>query len=204
MFFKCFSSGMYAANCYLLANNGKAMVIDAGVDIDEFMGVVHENHLTVELVVLTHAHIDHMTEVDLIREKTGAKAAVHKDDAIGFTDITRNGSDNHVGKRVFNPPDIILSDGDVVGIDGLGCEVIHTPGHTAGAICLKLDKMLFTGDTLFRLGVGRTDLPYAVRETLIRSIKTRLFVLEDDLEVHTGHGACTNLGFEKKYNPAMP
>lgn len=202
MFFKCFTSGMYAANCYLLADNGKAIVIDAGVDIDEFMEVVNENKLKVELIVLTHAHIDHMTEVDIMREKTGAKAAVHEFDIRGFSDVYHNGSINHGGERTFNPPDIILKDGDVFEVGGMRFEVIHTPGHTAGCICLKSGNMLFTGDTIFKMDVGRTEnIPYSCRPQMIDSIKKFLFVLDEGLDVYTGHAEPTTIGFEKKNNP---
>lgn len=204
MFFKRFNSGMYAANCYLLAENGKAVVIDCGVDIGEFMKVVNENHLTVELIVLTHAHIDHMTEVDIMREKTGARAAVHEYDVRGFSDVYHNGSINHGGRRTFRPQDVILKDGDVFEAGGMKFEVIHTPGHTIGCICLKHDNMLFTGDTLFRLEVGRTvNVPYSHLPQMIESIKARLFVLDENLEVLSGHGEATTIGFEKKNNPEV-
>ena len=203
MFFKRFSSGMYNANCYLLADNGQGVLIDAGVDIDELMDAVNQNRITIEYVILTHAHIDHMTEVDLIREKTGAKAAVHEDDLPGFTDTLHNGSVNHGGCRTFKKPDVLLKDEEIIEIGNLKLEVIHTPGHTAGGICLKIGNWLFTGDTLFRLGIGRTDVPKAVREQLIDSIKKRLLVLEDDLEVFTGHDEPTTIGFERKNNPDL-
>jgi hydroxyacylglutathione hydrolase len=203
MFFKRFSSGMYEANCYLLGDNDKGVLIDAGVNIDELMEYVDKNGLTIEYIVLTHAHIDHMTEVDIIRERTGARAAVHEADLQGFTSPCHNGSDNHGGSRIFSKPDILLKGLDIIEAGGIRLEVIYTPGHTAGGICLRSGNRIFTGDTLFRQGIGRTDVPYAIRDQLIHSIKTRLLVLEDEMEVFTGHGEPTTIGFERKNNPFL-
>ena len=101
----------------------------------------------------------------------------------------------------FKKDVILLKDGDILDIGRYNLEVIHTPGHTPGSICLKGDGVIFTGDTLFREGIGRTDFTYGSEEDIMRSIKERLFTLEDSYVIYPGHGPSSTIGEERKNNP---
>lgn len=197
--------GSIGANCYIVGceKTKAALVIDPGGEGDRILQRVDELGLNVELVVNTHGHLDHIAENKYLREKTGAKLAIHKDDAEMLVDPEKNLSalfDS--GSPIISPPaDILLSDGDELKFGEYTIQVLHTPGHTVGSICLKLDKTLFTGDTLFVGSIGRTDFPGGSYSEILNSIKTKLYPLDDDLTVYPGHGPRTTLGHEKRNNP---
>lgn len=201
MFLKRIPTGMFGSNCYILGDDGEGAVIDPGVDTGEIMRVVDEAGLAVKYIILTHAHIDHICSVDELRDRTGAKVLVHEADAPSLPDSRLNGSAMFSSRRAFREADVLLKDGDSVNLGGLKLQIIHTPGHTPGGICIKVENIVFTGDTLFRMSIGRTDLGNGDHDTLIRSITGKLFNLEDDTVVYPGHGPSSTIGYEKMRNP---
>ncbi|NLC68342.1 MAG: MBL fold metallo-hydrolase [Clostridiaceae bacterium] len=200
MILKRLPTGMFASNCYIIGENKKGVVIDPGAKSVDILEAAKQVNLDVEYIILTHAHIDHIISMDEIREMTKAKVLVHEEDAKFLVDSWYNASKLFGIEKVFNPADVLLKDNDILDIDGLKLEIIHTPGHTPGSICIKAGNSLFTGDTLFRMSVGRTDLGLGDYGRLMNSIK-RLMALDDEAMVYPGHGTATTIGYERKNNP---
>lgn len=196
--------GMLGTNCYVCHKNGKGILIDIGGYYDKLIDFFNENNITLEYIFLTHGHFDHTTGLSKIVEKTGAKVCISENDEemLGSTSLNGAGS---FGMKYSEDvkADIIFRDGDVFEFEGSIIKVISTPGHTKGGVCYLLEdeKILFSGDTLFRQSIGRTDLYGGDMNTLIDSITNKLFVLDDDIYVCPGHGDMTNIGFEKINNP---
>jgi glyoxylase-like metal-dependent hydrolase (beta-lactamase superfamily II) len=203
MIFEILPTGLFSSNCYILGDNGEGVVIDPGVEAGEILGAAEKNSLKVKYIILTHTHIDHICYMDELRDLTGAKVAVHKADSDTFSNPVLNGS-VLMGQNIsFKDADIFLKEGDVLEVGSLKLNIIHTPGHTPGGICIKVDNNIFTGDTLFRLSIGRTDLGRGSYEELINSIKSRLMILDDNVKVYPGHNEPTTIGFERKNNPFL-
>lgn len=175
--------GPVAANCYILgcANTKEAVVIDPGAEDGLIKQEISALGLTAICVINTHGHGDHIGA----NSKMGLPVFIHAADA----------------KCLTNPASRLLEDGDKIDVGDLIFEVIHTPGHTPGSISLGCDGIVFTGDTLFAEGVGRTDLPGGSETEIIKSIRERLFILPDETKVYPGHGSATTIGHEKGHNP---
>ncbi|MCR4435418.1 MAG: MBL fold metallo-hydrolase [Clostridiales bacterium] len=201
MVLKCLPTGVFESNCYILGNNGGGVVIDAGVSPEEVDGAVSEEGLKIKYIILTHGHIDHIAYVDEIRDRLKAKVLIHREDAEALTDPRQNLSSLMGSSSSFREADGLLKDGDVLEVGGMELEIIHTPGHTPGGICIKADKLIFSGDTLFKDSIGRTDLGNGNFEVLVHSIKSRLMVLDDTVAVYPGHGDFSTIGHEKRNNP---
>lgn len=201
MIYKRLSTGMLGSNCYIIGDNGVGVIIDPGADTAEIMTAVEETGLKIEYILLTHAHIDHICSMDSVREKTGAKVAVHRLDAGALADTWKNVSKLMGLNVTFKDADLILEDGNRISVGGLELEIIHTPGHTPGCICIKAGNTIFTGDTLFRMSVGRTDFTNGSQEDLIDSIKNKLFTLDEEMTIYPGHGTTSTIGYEKMHNP---
>lgn len=186
---KVYPHGMYGENTYLITDEatGYKAVIDPGYFSEEVMNDIGDT-ANLKYILLTHGHHDHFYEADayLKSYKDAVFAAPEGDKPI---------------MRSCPEPHVWLSDGDKISLGETELRVIATPGHTAGGICFADDREIFTGDTLFRLSVGRTDLESGDWDTLVRSIKERLYVLDDDMVVYSGHGPVTSIGFEKRSNP---
>ena len=149
-------------------------------------------------------HFDHVMAVPEVTKKYGIKAYAHEDEAEVMVSPYLNGCEM-IGARVSVKPDDVFADKARLVFGDILFEVIFTPGHTQGGVCFYMPqvKKLLCGDTLFEASVGRTDLPTGSMSTLIRSIRERLFVLDDDVEALPGHGPSTTIGYEKKYNPFL-
>jgi hydroxyacylglutathione hydrolase len=197
---KCFGTGALGSNSYIVWDDTEGVNIDAGVSNDEIMKFVEDNNITIKYIILTHGHIDHIYFVDLLREQTGAKVLIHKDEKQALSDPNINLSIMFSEKMVFKEADETLEDGDIIEVGKLKFEVIHTKGHSLGSICVKVEDKLFSGDTLFCLGVGRTDFYGGNQEDMDESFRNKLLKLEDNIEVFPGHGESTTIGFEKKNN----
>ncbi len=202
-----FIVGPLDVNCYLLwsRTHRTAFVIDPGGDAEVIEDGVKKHGLSVKYIINTHGHFDHIGADVELKESLGASLVIHKDDAL----LLQRGSEQAM---VFNihvpsqpPPDLLVEDGSLLEADGLVLEVIHTPGHTPGGISLYLreEKILFTGDTLFAGGVGRTDLPGGSYELLLDSIKRRILTLDDSTRILPGHGPYSTIGEEKAINPFL-
>lgn len=195
------TTGMFGSNSYIIGDRGEGVIIDAGVDVDEIMEAVKETGLSIKFIILTHGHIDHICSVDKYRARLGAPIYIHEADSEYLQNPNLNVS-GMLGKNLnFDRADKCLTDGDLLQAGGLKYTILHTPGHTPGCICIKVDEVLFTGDTLFRASVGRTDLSGGDHEALIHSIHDKLMVLGEDVIVYPGHGPTTTIGFEKINNP---
>lgn len=196
--------GPLDTNCYLVSRHpgGPLLVVDPAGDADVLMSAIGDR--SVDTVVLTHCHFDHLGAATALLGETGATLAVHELDADYITDSTGTGGVMWGFEQVAPPATRRLSGGDVVGADGLELVVIETPGHTPGSICLLGGGHLFAGDTLFAGSVGRTDFPRGDSRALSESIRTRLAPLADDVVVHPGHGPDTTIGQERRRNPFFP
>lgn len=201
---KVFSNGMFGSNSYVLWNDGEGALIDAGVAANEVIDTISENGITLKYIILTHGHIDHICSVDDIKSKTGGNVVIHTKDAIALTNPKYNGSALFSGESiVFNEADKKVEDGDKLKLGSLEIEIIHTPGHSSGGICIRAKDCLFTGDTLFYRSVGRTDLGNGNYDELIDSIKNKILVLDESIVVYPGHGRSTTIGYEKNNNPYL-
>ncbi|MBI2870057.1 MAG: MBL fold metallo-hydrolase [Chloroflexi bacterium] len=198
MVLKKLEVGPYAANCYIVADEAtrEGIIVDAGDEPDRILKTVRELGLTVKLVVLTHGHQDHIQASKKIKEATGAPVAIHADDA-------RLIEEQKAYLHGTAAPDRLLQGGDKVDFGGLSLTVLHTPGHSPGSISLLGDGVLFTGDTLFNLGIGRYDFPGGNYRNIMNSIHTKLMVLPDSTVVYPGHGPETTIGAERRFNPFL-
>lgn len=195
--------GPLNTNCYIVYGvDKKAAVIDPGFSPEVIWSVVEENGLTLEKILLTHAHFDHITAVEEMRKK-GAELYLHKDDEEMLYNSDLNYMRGFAGKELhFKKAEHLLEDGDIIEIGGETLTVLHTPGHTKGSVCYLSENMMFSGDTLFRDGIGRTDLYGGSFGTLSSSLE-RLKGLEKDYTVYPGHGEQTALQYEKNNNIYM-
>ena len=178
------------------------MVIDPGADPRAIMKAIDADRLLLSLIVITHSHFDHTGAVKAIKDATGARFAVgtgaDKSSPGAFIKLVAAMSG---GSAKIPEPDLFLSDGDKIDIDDLHFEVLYTPGHSPDEISLYGHGILFSGDTLFNSGIGRTDFPGCSYEQLEHSIQARLYTLPDQTVVYPGHGPATTIGREKRGNP---
>ncbi len=269
MILKAVIPGMFDSNCYILVDEGEAAVIDPGADVEDIARILDEqgskqglnNGLKLKYIIMTHAHIDHIAQVDNLRYALGGKTVVHKDDAPLLGDARLNGSVLFMRSRTFEMADVLVSDGDVLELGKAKLEIIHTPGHTPGGMCILVtcdaddkssmsdscnigwqeeeeggnivsqedeegggsgescmsvsrnigsqddeeggssgESCIFTGDTLFRMSIGRTDLGAGDQHKLMESVR-RLMELDGTLKVYPGHGPSTTIDFERENNP---
>jgi hydroxyacylglutathione hydrolase len=201
--------GDLQTNCWVVSDavGGPLVVIDPAGDGDDAGRLVQAvAGRDVALIVLTHAHFDHLGSVSSLVQVTAAPVAVHALDAERITDAAPAGTGGALfGYDHVSPPaDRILHDGDRIRAGELTLEVLHTPGHTQGSISLLADGHLFSGDTLFSGSVGRSDFPGGDARALSRSIAEKIAPLPDDTVVHPGHGPDTTVGRERRMNPFFP
>lgn len=201
MILKCLPTGMFESNSYVVGDNGEGVVIDAGVKSEDLLKVVESTGLKIKYIILTHSHVDHICSVNEISKKLNAKVAIHESEAKALTDSYLNGSALFGVSQTYKEADIVLKDGDVLEADGLRFEIINTPGHTPGGICIKTGNYVFTGDTLFQMSIGRSDLPGGNHMTLLNSVRNKLMSFPDETVVYPGHGPETTIGYERKNNP---
>ena len=201
--------GAYETNCYILRSNETAkdcLIIDTGLKAGELIDFLGEYKLNPLAVVLTHGHVDHITGLAELRKSwPNIKVHIHKLDAKMLTE-TKSNISTLVGKPFStNAADFSLEEAAVIEQGSLKLQVLHTPGHTPGGICLysKNEGIVFVGDTLFAGSVGRTDMPGGSTAQLIKSIKEKLLTLPDETVVYPGHGPVTTIRDEKAHNPFL-
>ncbi|MGH2607926.1 MAG: MBL fold metallo-hydrolase [Tepidiformaceae bacterium] len=197
--------GVFQENCWVVGNRRtrEAICIDPGDQPAEILALARDMGVEIKLIANSHAHIDHVLGVQGVHAATGAKFLLHHQDL----DLLRDGFKMSAARFGLDPtqappdPDAFVEDADVVEVEGLQLRAITTPGHTPGSISYYTEGMLFSGDTLFRGSIGRTDMPGGSFEEEMRSICDRLLILPDDTLVLPGHMDETSIEFEKKHNP---
>jgi hydroxyacylglutathione hydrolase len=205
--------GAYENNCYIVRKDKTAadcLIIDTGLDSEPLIDFLDREKLNPLFLILTHGHADHIAGVEQLRQKfKNIKICIHKDDADMLGDTAGNFS-HFAGVEITTAPaDIIFDKEGAVEFANLKFELIHTPGHSPGGICLynKDDKVLFSGDTLFAGSIGRTDFAgfdaQKCFQQLVDNIKTKLLILPDETTVMPGHGGRTSIGREKRTNPFL-
>lgn len=182
--------GMMGVCCYIISceKTGKAAIIDPGGDEDKILAACKKDNLEVEYIIATHGHPDHVCGNGPIQQETGAKIIMHKADAEYFAQPEAKSFFSQLGLAESPEPDILVEDGDTIIIGNETLQVLHTPGHTPGGMCLYNAPDCFTGDTLFAGGVGRTDFPGGSMPELSRSIREKLLTLPPETIVWPGHG----------------
>ncbi len=198
-------AGIYAANCYIIYPEDKkeGIVLDPGGDVEDIIAAIDSNDLNIKYIILTHGHADHIGGVKGLKNKLGVPVMIHEKDRELLVDGDKNLSSVMAMATVEIEPDVLLKDGDKIEFGGLTAEVIHTPGHTSGGICLKIGDNLFTGDTLFAGSIGRTDFLGGSYEEIIKSIKEKLVIYPDNTQVYPGHGPSSTIKNEKSSNPFL-
>jgi len=194
--------GQLEVNCYIVADerSDEAIIIDPGDEFERIAELIDSLGIKPTRILFTHAHYDHVCAGKELQERYRCDILMHEDE--NGTYETTKGRCVSWGYEPedFPPPDIILKDHDRITLGNDVLEVIHSPGHSPGSICLYIQQCLFTGDTLFRGSVGRTDLAGGNTEKLMGSIK-RLMLFPPDTKVFCGHGPGTTIGEEKAKNP---
>ncbi len=197
---KVVALGHIQANCYLLSSEKAAVVIDPGFESEVVNDFLIQNSDKERQILLTHAHFDHIGGALLLRESTDTKIGIGRLDANALKDNRLNLSDMFGAQLTPFSADITFEDDDVFSVGDLEFKVIHTPGHTVGGVCYLTGDVLFSGDTLFLGSIGRTDFYGGDFTTLKKSVK-RLYDLDENLIVLSGHGPQTTIKNEKFYNP---
>jgi len=199
--------GLLQCNCTVLGDEGsrEAVVIDPGYEIPRVLGLLEKHQLTVRQIVVTHAHIDHIAGAHMLQQHTGAPILYNQADLPLVAMMEVQAGWFGLTVPTVRPPDHSPADGERVAVGGIEAQVLHTPGHTEGSLCLHLpaESLLIAGDTLFAGGVGRTDLPGGSHRRLIASIRERLLPLPDETLVVPGHGPVTTIGVERAENPFL-
>lgn len=211
-----FPAGMLQCNCYILAARAAsdAIIVDPGQRaMGRIREILDENRLTPSAVLLTHGHVDHIWSAQKVADTYGCPVYIHPEDRFMLTDPIKG-----FGPRLaqlafgvlFSEPKQVVEldrDGDKLYLGGITVTVDHTPGHTRGSVVFRVTdgpaELAFTGDTLFKQSVGRTDLPGGSGRDLLNSIVTKLLVLDDDTVVLPGHGPQTTIGAERRTNPFL-
>jgi glyoxylase-like metal-dependent hydrolase (beta-lactamase superfamily II) len=195
--------GPLMANCFIFGceETREAVVIDPGGDADRILFALADSKLKVKYIINTHGHFDHVAANGKIKDATGADILIHPLDASMLGSLSTNAAIFGISVENSPPCDQTIEEGDTVSFGKITLKVLHTPGHTPGGISLYTDNIVFVGDTLFAGSIGRTDFPGGDFNTLISSIRTKLFKMDDDVRVLTGHGPETSIGSEKRFNP---
>ncbi|MDR1439280.1 MAG: MBL fold metallo-hydrolase [Clostridiales bacterium] len=199
------SSGVGVSNSYIAGDGADGIIIDAGARADDIRKMVAKSGMKPAMIVLTHCHFDHIEYVDEIRAEYGIEAAIHAGDADAVADPMRNGSRLFGPPKALSRPGRLLSDGQIIAAGSAEFQILHTPGHTPGGICILSGDgcALFSGDTIFKGAVGRTDLGGGSMGQLLESIWSKIMALDDGVRIYPGHGFPTTVGDERRTNPFL-
>ena len=193
--------GSFGTNCYLVGDEKEVIVIDPADNAELIIQSIRSR--TLKYILLTHSHIDHIAALAQLKEKfPGAKLALHEDEQQVYQNPQLNLSSMFGQSFQENiKADLLLSEESILDFLGTQIKVIHIPGHTPGGTCYLIKNYLFSGDTLFRMSIGRSDFPMGSHGQLIDNIRKKLFSLPEDTKVFPGHMGETTIGFEKENNP---
>ncbi|MBO7208775.1 MAG: MBL fold metallo-hydrolase [Clostridia bacterium] len=198
MVIKRFPVGEYFSNSYVVYDNKKAFIVDAGYKSDALEYFVEKNELEIVYVLLTHGHFDHILACEYYREKYNCDIVIGETEAKQIL-LLNKGFDYDIDNLDISSY-CLVNDGDVISVGNMDVKVIATPGHTSGGVCYLLDDNLFSGDTLFNMSIGRTDFYSGNFEEISKSIM-KLYKLSEETKVYPGHGFTTKIGYEKTNNP---
>lgn len=193
-------------NCYIVGceETKEAAVIDPGGNAQAVLKLLKKEGLKAVYIINTHGHVDHIGANRGVKEATGAKILIHEYDAKMLTSPVANFSFLMGGKVTSPEADQLLQEGDIIKVGNtVELEVIHTPGHSPGSICLKTGNIIFVGDTLFQGSIGRTDFPGGSYQQLVKNIKEKLLCYDDEVVCYPGHGPATTIGSERLHNPFL-
>ncbi len=197
---KRFTSRMLGANTYIVYDNNRGIIIDPCTKVHIIKEYCDTNDIKIDKIVLTHCHIDHILYVEEYVREFEAKSAIHTDGNKYMMDQNLNGSRLFGMNKTFNSADILLNDGDYVPIGEFSAKILSTPGHSPGSIAILADSLLISGDTLFNMSIGRSDLPGGNQKELSKSL-VKLMALPDDTIIYPGHGTFSTVKFERENNP---
>ncbi len=203
MVIKNLPSGPLMVNTYLVydEDSKKGFIVDPGGYDQRMMKIINEEGLDIEYIILTHGHADHIGGIARYRDEIpGIKVLCAEAEIPMLSDADYNMS-RMFGFPTTVVPDETVNEGDTLTIGGMDMKFVMTPGHSPGGMCIIMDGVVFSGDTLFQQSIGRTDFQGCSFEALIRSIKEKLLILPEDTKVYPGHMGPTTIGFEKRYNP---
>lgn len=196
----------FGSNTYLAVNEEtkKAVLVDAGASASQILDHLDDNGIELAAILLTHGHPDHLLSLNEVAEATGAPSYMHAEDAqlleyIPPMLLNMMGLDKLELPAEFLP----LEDGQELELAGMQFKVFHTPGHSGGSVCFLTGDVLFAGDLVFRGSIGRTDFPGGSMDTLLQSVKEKVFTLPGDTRILPGHMDATVVGWEKKTNPFL-
>jgi hydroxyacylglutathione hydrolase len=201
-----FPDDLFGENCYVIRRRDTptALAVDPGLQIDRVLQLIRQERLTIERILVTHGHIDHVGGVPALHAETGAPIAMHPDD-LAILDW------DQFGQLPFLPSgfarfaiDTSLAHGTTLTFTDLSLRVLHTPGHTQGSVCFLFGLDCFSGDTLFQRGIGRTDLPGGDMQKIVFSIRNVLYRLPLKTVIYPGHGPSTTIEEEMLLNPFVP
>ncbi len=203
MLLKVIPVGPFVENVYIIGDEQtkEGLIVDPGAEGERVLEEVEKLGLTIKYIVNTHGHADHTGAVKAVKDATGAAFAIHERDIPTMRHVSRMILDMFKSWDAPPEPDFTVKDGDTVKVGPLEFTVAETPGHTPGSLCLIGNGVALTGDTLFRLSVGRTDLPGGDWDAEMESIRTKLYTLPNDTVALPGHGPYTTIGEERKANP---
>lgn len=208
MIFESVAVGPLQCNCYILGceETREALLIDPGEEADLILPLIAKHRLRVRYILSTHAHIDHVGDLQALKEATGADALLHEKDLTLYQNLPMQAAWLGVATPPLSSIDNFVADRDQLRFGQHSGEVLFTPGHTPGSICLHLPEgsgRLFSGDTLFFRSIGRTDLWGGSQEAIFRSLQSQLLTLDDRTVVYPGHGQPTTIGAERQLNPFL-
>ncbi|WP_193771042.1 MBL fold metallo-hydrolase [Candidatus Magnetaquicoccus inordinatus] len=200
-----FETGALQVNCQLLGSeeSGEALLIDPGGDAERLLLHLQRYRLRLTHIINTHGHFDHIGAVAELQHKTGCQFWIHEADRLLVEAAPAHAASWGLPFGKIPRMDRTLHDKEILQVAGIELEVIHTPGHTQGGVCLKWGHEMATGDTLFAGSIGRTDLPGGNTSRLLQSIRSRLLTMDNKIICHPGHGPSTTIGQEKHNNPYL-